>query len=235
MIYGMERSGIMDRYDVSLDIPSVCAKRLMTNDADIGLVPVAAIPHIRNARIVGKYGIGSRGAVDSVLLVGQVPVEEMENILLDHHSMTSVQLVQILARDHWKVNPSWMQASPGYESQIQGKTGGVVIGDRAFGIATRFRYVYDLSAHWMEMTGLPFVFAAWVSNTKPDESFEIEMEAALALGTGSIDAALEGIQHDHLSAIDMRNYLNKIVYRLDGDMLEGLRAFQTMAPTLHPR
>ena len=51
------------------------------------------------------------------------------------------------------------------------KRPGVVVGDRALKLRESMPYEFDLAAAWKEMTGLPFVFAAWVANKKLPEDF----------------------------------------------------------------
>ena len=57
-------------------VPSEAARLLRTGDADVGLVPVAALFNDDDYRIVPGYCIGCDGDVQSVLLVGETPVEE---------------------------------------------------------------------------------------------------------------------------------------------------------------
>ena len=59
-----------------------------------------------------------------------------------------------------------------FESNIKGNTAGVIIGDRAYNYRDNFPYVYDLSNAWKKFSGLPFVFACWVSNKPLDPSFK---------------------------------------------------------------
>jgi len=88
--YGIENSAIRNSIDVTYDNPAKCAQRLMDDEADIGLVPIAVIPSIKNAHIISDYCIAAEGKVESVLLLSQVPVEEIETIILDNQSRTLV-------------------------------------------------------------------------------------------------------------------------------------------------
>jgi chorismate dehydratase len=57
-----------------------------------------------------------------------------------------------------------------------------VIGDRAFEQKQVSTYSYDLGDAWKKMTGLPFVFAAWVSNKPLDDHFIQNFNAPMNLG-----------------------------------------------------
>lgn len=234
-IYGMEHMGVMDRHRVSLDIPSECARKLISGEANVGLVPVAAINSIPNARIITGYGIGGYGPVDSVMLFSQVPLEEIRSVLLDYHSLSSIRLVKVLAAMHWKKNWQWAPASQGYEELIHGEMAGVVIGDRAFTLNERYAYRYDLSEAWFELTGLPFLFAAWVSNTDLPDAYIEELNEAFAFGTSHLENSVAQASHPYLDAAGFVNYLQKIRYERNENMMKGFRQFNEYISMLEPQ
>ena len=47
----------------------------------------------------------------------------------------------------------------GWVEKIEGRTGGLVIGDRTIGLEKRFTYSYDLGTVWNKHRQMPFVFA----------------------------------------------------------------------------
>ncbi len=169
-IYGIFRSPLAEMVDLSLDIPSVCAQKLLSGEADLVLTPVAIIPELQEAYLVSDYCIGSTGTVRTVSIFSEQPLTEIKKLYLDFHSRTSVALVQLLCREFWHVQPEFIAATEGFEQKIAGDTAGLIIGDRAIGREKQFPYVYDLGEAWTAWTGLPFVFAAWVS-ARPMESF----------------------------------------------------------------
>ena len=71
-------SDITNQIDLSLDIPSACAIKLINNQVDIGLVPVAALLQIPNYEIISDYCIGANGAVDSVFIFSNKPIGELK-------------------------------------------------------------------------------------------------------------------------------------------------------------
>ncbi|MEX2380472.1 MAG: menaquinone biosynthesis protein [Vicingaceae bacterium] len=226
-IYGMEQSGnFLSQVDLQKDIPSACAQKLLDNEVDLGLVPVAIIPKLKEAHIISDFCIGAIGKVKSVLLVSDVPLVEIENIYLDYHSRTSVRLCQLLAKKYWKIQPNYLKAAPAFETEIKGSTAGVIIGDRTFNLPKKFNYVYDLSEEWMKWQKLPFVFAAWVSNKKLDDSFIDLFNQVLADGVNHIDEAISKYKLDLISSEALTDYLkNDISYPLDEEKRKGLALF----------
>ena len=225
-IYGLENSEVMQEIDLQLDVPSVCAAKLIENKVDIGLVPVAVLPELEEYHIISDYCIGADGAVSSVLLLSDVPLNEIKNILLDNQSRTSVELVQVLANKFWKIQPVWHDAEENYETLIKGTTAGVVIGDRTFSLKNKFKYVYDLAAEWKKFTSLPFVFACWVSNKKLPGDFIERFNNALKNGLSSKDEVIKEYRKEKNIDFDVKDYLeNKLSYTLDERKRKALALF----------
>jgi chorismate dehydratase len=225
-IYGLRSAKFSVLVEITEDIPSECARKLQSGEAQIGLIPIAAIPKLKSYSIISDYCIGADGPVNSVLLLSQVPLNDIENILLDYQSRTSVMLTRILAKEFWKINPDWKNTSEGFEAGISGNTAAVVIGDRALRIKDKFNYCIDLSSEWKKFTGLPFVFACWVSTQELSKNFIGEFNAALSSGLKRIDeiAIKEATETFPLAVI--KDYLsNSIHYNFDENKKKAMHLF----------
>ncbi len=194
--------------EISEDIPSVCAEKLLKNEVDIGLIPVAVLPYLSDYYIISDYCIGAKQAVDSVFLFSHQPVEDLKTVYLDFRSRTSVQLVQILSKNHWNVSPEFIHAKPGYESEIKGSVGGVVIGDKALAMFNDFSYRYDLAKAWYDYTGDEFVFAAWVSCRPLPEDFVKKFNDLLTFGIKNLNKAID-IYGKNYPDLPVEHYLKK--------------------------
>ena len=225
-IYGLKQSKLMDTIDLQLDYPAICADKLINGEVDIALVPVVVIPQLENAYIISDYCIGAHGAVDTVCLYSDVPIEEIQTIALDYQSRTSVALLKILLKEYWQVKPEFNNTELGFEGKIKGKNAALVIGDRAFELNTKHQYIYDLSSIWKKMTGFPFVFAAWVSNTKFPKDFIVAFNNALENGLADIDKAIALEGDNYPNCENPEDYLNyKISYLLDAEKQKGMALF----------
>jgi cyclic dehypoxanthinyl futalosine synthase len=166
--YGIERGLVgQGRFDLSYDLPSRCAAAVGSGEVDLGLMPIASYATAgEELRIVPGIAIASRGPVRTVLLLGEVPWEEMETIVLDDASRTSQVLVRLLSRERG-VLPRYEPAEHDRIPQlVGGRRGGLLIGDLCFAASERFPHVYDLGAEWTLRVGLPSVNAAWIG--RPD-------------------------------------------------------------------
>lgn len=223
-IYGLENSKIINNVNLQKDIPSDCAKKLISKEVNIGLIPVAALPKIPNSEIISDFCIGANRKVDSVFLFSDVELKDIKTILLDYQSNTSNNLTKILAKNFWKISPKWKNGDSDYIPLVKNSTSGVVIGDRAFELKNKYKFVYDLSEEWYNFTKLPFVFALWVSNKSLSKEFINNFNSALNYGINNIDK-LSNISPT-LSDIEFNNYLKKsIEYKLDDKKREAINLY----------
>lgn len=76
------------------------------------------------------------------------------------------------------------------------------------------------------MTGLPFVFAAWVTTSEIDKEFVNEFNKVLENGTQHIAEAIQESRLSHPVDFDPNDYLsNKINYNLDNEKKRSFTAF----------
>lgn len=223
LIYGIQRAPVVDQLLLIDDYPANIARMLVEGTIDVGLVPVAVIPHLKEHHIITDYCIGCEGPVASVAIFSEVPLEKVEKVLLDYQSRTSVALAKVLLRKFWKMDVELVDTKDDYRSQIKGTTAGVVIGDRALEQRKRSAYIYDLGEAWIEMTGSPFVFAAWVSNKPLPVDFIEAFNAANKLGLQHIDDA---VAENPYPVFDLHAYYTKhISYELTPEKRKGLEKF----------
>jgi chorismate dehydratase len=234
LLLGIEKANFLSKIELVKDYPANIAQALMYGQIDIGLVPVAITPFLTHPHIVSEYCIGTRTKVASVAIFSKVPMDQIECIYLDYQSRTSVQLARILLNEFWKKDIQFLKAQEGYIQEIEGTTAGVIIGDRALANLTSFEYVYDLGEAWIEHTGLPFVFAAWMSNQPIPDDFKTLFNYANAYGVEHIDEVLNQLPlrtHDY----NMEEYYTKnIEYRLTDTMQQGMQLFLEKVKLLAP-
>lgn len=220
----MENHPVNSSIELQLDNPAECAKKLISGEIDLGLVPVAILPELKEYHIISDYCIGADGPVETVCLFSEVPLDEIDSILLDNQSRTSVQLVQFLAAKHWNIKPQWIQAEENFIDLIKGPTAGVVIGDRAFPLLSKYPVVKDLSEEWKLNTELPFVFACWVSNRKLSSEFASEFNDALRFGLSEKRKAVSELSSK--SNKDLVRYVEEVIsYDLEADKRLAMKLF----------
>ena len=224
LIYGLEKPPVAERIELIGDYPSKIARMLISGEIDLGLIPVAVIPQLPEYHIVGDYCIGAEGEIASVALFSEVPMKEIEKVYLDYQSRTSVALLRFLMKEYWGIQPEIIEATgEDYREKITGTTAGLVIGDRALEQRKISTFIYDLGSEWKKITGLPFVFAAWVSTRQLPEEFIELFNAANAMGLEKID---EIVTANPFPLYDLKKYYTlHLSYHLDASKKKGMERF----------
>ena len=224
LLYGIKKQEFISQIDLIETYPAKVAQMVLDGSADLGLLPVAVIPKLPEHFIITDYCIGCNGPVASVCIFSEVPMEQVEKIYLDYQSRTSVMLAQLLVKEHWKLDVKFVAAEgEDYRDQIKATTAGLVIGDRALEQRQGTPYIYDLGTAWKEFTGLPFVFAAWVSNKKLPEEFVDAFNGANASGLAELTAVIREQEYPYY---DLNEYYTRnISYDLNAEKRAGLQRF----------
>ena len=227
-IYGLKKSGFDKKVILETDHPANCAAKLISNKADIGLIPVAALPTLPEHHIVSDFCIGANGRVKTVMLLSPSPFDEINTIYLDYRSLTSVNLTRILAKNYWKREFKWVNTHENFNfTKIDKKEAAILIGDQCFEYEKYFEYGIDLSIEWNNFTGLPSVFACWTANKKLDAEFIHEFNEALKSGVKNISAVVDEMGRSGImKGKELEQYLTEnISFTLDTDKRKALDLF----------
>ncbi|TAL62290.1 MAG: hypothetical protein EPN88_13455 [Bacteroidetes bacterium] len=227
-IYGLRESGFDRKVILETDHPADCAAKLIDGRVDIGLIPVATLPLVKDYHIISDYCIGANGNVKTVMLLSNCKFEEIETVCLDYHSRSSVNLSKVLAKNFWKKEFRWLNTSKGFDFRNIGRKEAIVlIGDKCFEYEKSFRYGIDLAGEWKEFSGLPFVFACWTSNKRLDNEFIEEFNKALLSGITNIDSVVEKFgKTGTITGEALKKYLNEnIDYDFNDEKKKALKLF----------
>jgi chorismate dehydratase len=238
LLWDFEHGETRSDFDISYTIPSACAEALRTGTADIGIIPAAAYATIPDLVIIPDVAIAAKRAVRSILLVSNVPVEQVRTVALDTSSMTSVALTKILFAK-WLGGPREYQSmAPHLDKMLATCDAALLIGDPAL-LVDRARYVtLDLAEEWIARTGKSFVFAFWAvrrdalagrDSSSLAEAFQLSRDHGLA-PTNCETIVSDWSARLNLPAPVVRDYLTQnIHYYLDPACLDGLILFYRYA------
>jgi len=239
LIYGLPQ--LLGECELTLDLPSRLADRLVTGQLDIALIPsVEYFRNISELTIVSDACIACRGAVRSVQLLFRKSPPEVQTLALDEGSRTSAVLAQILLAERYNVRPTCMPLPIEDDFSHCSADAVLVIGDRAMKIDPgKYVQCWDLGEQWNYWAKLPFVFAMWVAKSSQLQRPEIvEAIAALQRSRDLGLTALEGIAQLHadrygLTVQDCWLYFKEqLHFVLAEDERSGLNLFQSHADHL---
>ena len=261
LLYSFEHepsaSRLRAQYAVEYMQPSECARRLLTGQSDLGLIPVAALtPELVT---VPGCAIASLGEVRSILLLVKNPrglavedaLREVRTVAADAASRSSQAYARILFEKWSGVRPEFDEQAADAEAMLAAHDAALLIGDPALFARERREAIeraagvsllwLDLAALWREHTGLPWVAAVWA--VRPQALARESMTAAQLVRdlVESRDAGLahvaelaaEWAPRTGLPEVLVREYLaENIHYVLDEPCMEAIRLFRRLAAEL---
>ena len=227
-IYGLEAGMAPGTIVLDCCVPSDTAARLRDGRCDVGLVPVGALSELEDPQIIADWCIGATGPVASVVLCSGKPVEEVDEILLDTDSRTSVLLTRYLCAEKWHISPRFTACDFSREP-LDSEKCCLLIGDKALQNAPRFRHVYDLAEEWIALKHIPFVFACWAAVRPLEPSFIKAFNQALAYGVSHVSEAVSKYNHQFPREYACRYLQENISFALDGEKRAGLNEFRRVA------
>lgn len=225
--------------ELTMEVPSQLAAKLAASELDVALIP--SVEYLRGVslgyRIIPGFAIAARGPVRSVKLFSRVPFDRIERLALDEGSRTSQALARVWLDARHGVRPAQVEQLPLGMPVLESSADAVlVIGDRAMAVPhDPFLEVVDLAEAWRDLTGLPFVFALWVTRDGVDLG---DLPTALAKSRELGLAHADEISRIHgprlgLDFATCYDYLTRVLsYELGEPELAGLRRFAQMAARL---
>jgi chorismate dehydratase len=239
-------AALAQRYRIDRMSPAECALRLETGQADLGLVPIAALATAPGLRILPGCTIASKDRVRSLLLVRRAnrPLEDLRSVAADTASRTTLAYARILFHKWGNPEAAFLPFAADLDRMLERADAAILIGDPALlaleDRTQRFERTgeelvyHDLAHEWRTLTGLPFVSAVWGATAwggSSDERIAGDLIHSRDHGLANVDAlAAEWARRFPLPESAIRGYLTgNIHYILDEECLEGMRGFFRMA------
>jgi chorismate dehydratase len=151
---------------ITTDVPSGLLSGLLEGRTELALCPTIDYQTAAaDLRIVDAGAIGSNGKTLTVRLLSHRPLAELDHVVVDGDSKTSVALLQIVLFELYGLRPRLSTARLGRGSPIETGSADAVllIGDKVITSAPDLPHQLDLGEAWKRITGLPFVFATWMT------------------------------------------------------------------------
>ncbi len=239
---------LAERYRIDRMLPSECAARLASGQADIGLIPIAALATTPGLGILPGCTIASKGRVRSLLLVRRAsqPLAALHSVAADTASRTTIAYTRILFHKWGNAGVRFIPLAANLDNMLSHADAAIIIGDPAL-LALEERanrhertgeelVYHDLAHEWRTVTGLPFISAVWgIACSTLDERVAEDFILSRDHGLANIATlASEWSRRIPLPEHTIRTYLSEnIHYILDEECLEGITAFFRIAAELN--
>ena len=229
LVWGLLHGAPQDLFDLTFRVPSECADLVASGAADIGNIPVIELSRQDVVKVPGM-GVATRGDVRSILLISKGPLTGVRTLAVDTSSRTSVALAHIVLSRRYGVEPRFQPCAPDLASMLDKADAALIIGDPALRIdLSSLPYeAVDLGQEWVELTGLPMVFAVWAGRKEHITPEVIKaLNESCRFGREHLEdiVKIEGVRRGIPEAL-AREYLTRhIVNELGPREYEGMDLF----------
>lgn len=242
-------SKLATRYALQYTEPALCAQQLLSGEADLGLIPVAALtPELA---VVPGCTIASPDYVRSILLLIKRPhtLHTIHTLAIDTASRSSVAYTEILLRKFSNNAAIFFLHPADPVAMLAENDAALLIGDPALLAREQQAAIesvtgpllwLDLAHEWHSRTGLPWVAAVWAARP----------EALTAQTTNQLVSDLNGSRDHGLSHVEdlvrewtpriaippatIRRYLTEnIHYHLDPGCIEAISLLRQYADEIN--
>jgi len=236
--YGIDNGLKPDWLNIVSAPPSTLNEMMEKEELDISPVSsVAYAKHQNEWLLLPDLSIACHGRVMSVILVSKKPFENLTNnkVIITDKSAAAAELVKLLFITK-RVKPVFETMPIQCPDEIKKSAdAALIIGDKALKEKwhVHFDHIYDLGQMWLELTGLPFVFALWAVRKSFADNRPETVSSVIKLFNSSKEAGKKNLKHIAKTAsvilgidIDIcRKYYELLNYNLDPLQLKGIRTF----------
>jgi len=237
-------TALEERYSMRRMTPSECAQQLIAGEADLGLIPIAALAANPHLRILPGCTIGSKGHIRSLILVRRAhqPIAQIRSVAADTASRTTVTYARMLFHKWGNAQVPFLPLAADLDRMLATADAAIVIGDPAL-LALEDRdarlartgeelVYHDMADEWRALTGLPFISAVWCCGARAAASPQWNgiVEDCIRSrdnGLAHVEALVnEWAARLPIPAATIHTYLTRnIHYVLDQECIDGMKGF----------
>ncbi len=227
LIYGLDD---VPNLRVTLDVPSRLLDGLLAARFDVALLPVIDYQRMPGLRLLTAGGIGCDGPTLTVRIFSPVPIAEITTLACDTDSHTSVALARVVLGERYGLRPEFVDLRAAHGGS---RVARLLIGDKVVcEEPTDLPHQLDLGDAWKQLTGLPFVFAAWMARDGVDlGDLPATLERAKREGLANVGQIIGRFAVPRGWPADVaRQYLTSYLkYDIGPRELEAIRHFHALA------
>ncbi|MBF0541119.1 MAG: menaquinone biosynthesis protein [Nitrospirae bacterium] len=250
IFYGLNRQLKSPDYQFIKGPPSHINHLLENNEIDVG--PCSSIEYLRSGNIynlIPGHSISAVGEIKSISLFSALPINELscQSILTTYKSETSSALLRVILERFLGLKANITISKETLKQGLKNNSAYLLIGDDALneacingfmdndgilGNRANDLYLYDLSLLWYQYTGLPFVFALWLSSKDAAQKtqynkFIAELDNAKINALSELNVIAQSYPSKGVITESLLlAYWNTISYDLTDLHLKGLELFR---------
>ena len=233
LIYGLKHQLIHHDFLVRFGSLFENAIKLREGEIEIGLISSLDYALKKETwQIVPDLCISSPRKIKDVQLFFKKGLKDIRTVAVDKNAASEITLLKILMREKFLISPDYIEREPDLDRMLLDAEAALIVGDQALNYYTVNPNRLDLNDEWMDLTGLPMVYAFWAGReiTVTPDDIKI-LHTSFNLGSNN----LEKISKDYASKhqenwVFYHDFLTQnISYSFSDLEKEGLNEFYNYA------
>jgi len=188
LIYGLNTQTLPENLKINTDSLKGNAIKLREGEIELGLI--SAFEYASNKEtwhIIPGLGLTSMGKSKHVQLFFKKDLKDIQTIAVDESASGEDVLLKIIMREKYEQSPEYVYMPADLNEMFDKAEAALIVGDKALSYYNSYSARLDLNEEWLDLTGLPFVYALWAGRDLTITSQEVDLiQSSYALGKNNL-------------------------------------------------
>jgi chorismate dehydratase len=233
LIYGIHHNLIKHNFSLIFDSIIENANKLREGEIELGII--SSLDYALKKEtwlIVPDLCVSSTQKIKHVQLFFRRGLKNIRRIAMDKNAISEGILLRILMREKFQITPDYIEMEPDLEKMLFDTDAALIVGDQALNYAVTNQNRLDLNEEWIDLTGLPFVYAFWAGREFTINSEDIKiLNTSFRLGLNNLEKISKNYAKTHKKNWTFyHDYLTQNVsYSFSDQEKDGLNEFYNYA------
>jgi len=135
-------------------------------------------------------------------------------------------------REKFQMTPEYVEMEPDLEKMLSNAESALIVGESALNYYQTHQNRLDLNEEWLDMTGLPFVYAFWAGREMTITPYDLNViQSSFDLGRKNLEKISKKYAKDHPQNWGFYHdfYTKNLSYSFSDQEIEGLNEFYNYA------
>ena len=233
LTYGLITNAFPHNFLIKSDSLKGNTAALREGELEISLISSLAYALKKETwRIVPEICLASAGKVGHVQLFFKKGLKDIRTVAVDSSAASEETLLRILMREKFFQSPDYIYMTADLPAMLDKAEAALITGDQALTYAGRYTSRLDLNEEWVDLTGLPFVYAFWAGREFTVSADDLKnVHTSYEIGKLNLETIARNVSEagTHTWAF-YHDYLTKnLTYNFSDEEKEGLLEFYQYA------
>jgi len=233
LIYGITHNLIDHNFGIRFGNIVENANRLREGEIELGIISTLDYALKKETwQIVPHLCISSTRKIKNVQLFFKKGLKDIRKIAVDKNAASEAILLKILMREKFLISPDFIMMEADLEKMLSDTEAALVVGDQALNYFDANPNRLDLNDEWMDLTGLPFVYAFWAGRDMTITPDDLKMLlSSFKLGINNLEKISKDYAKKHQKNWAFYNefFTQNISYSFSDEEKDGLNEFYNYA------